>query len=342
MTAEGSPAGTSRRRRRLIIALVVLAALVAAVWIATAQLNRSKYSPSGQVRTYLDALIDEDLDSMLALFGPAYSDADSLLLSDEITATVDSGITGYQIGTVTISGDTARIEVTLELDDETESATYEAQRTGETFLVLHEWRLTPDPIRGVPLHGIELAWPEFVSTLDVNGVEVGVSAFPEHTALLPAFPGTYEVAPVVDPDVHTPEPVTTSIGVPGTFHLAPRVSATASVSQRLEEEVQALVDAALDECARSESPAPESCGFSTHADGPGSWRIMEYPVIEVEQRDGELRYSYARRGLADFTPEGMVPATGSEHGPHPSQIFVYGPVTVADDGTVTIEMNVVE
>ena len=42
--------------------------------------------------------------------------------------------------------------------------------------------------------------------------------------------------------------------------------------------------------------------------------------------------------LADFTPEGDVPAEGAQHGPHPSVISIDGRVLVADDGSVSIEM----
>lgn len=139
--------------------LAVLAVLVAGIWIATAQLNRPAYSPSGQVRAYLDALIDEDPDAMTELFETWYAPEDTVLLGDEIAATVDSGVLGYEIDDVTITGDTARVEVSLEREDGSERARYELERTGESFLLLDEWRMIPDPYRGVPLAGVELSWP---------------------------------------------------------------------------------------------------------------------------------------------------------------------------------------
>lgn len=328
-----------RRTRRLLVVLAVLAALVAAIWVATDQLSRSKYSPSGQVRAYLDALVEKDVDTVFELFDSRYPAEQSLLLSDELLDPIDSGLTGYEIGAVSVNGDTARIEVTLERGEETETATYEAEKTGEQFLLLSQWRLTPIPMMGVPLHGVELSWPDFVTEVEINGFPVDVSGFPDRTAVLPAFPGTYTVAPVVDDDVFIPTSEEVSIGLPGTFFLAPDVNLDARISEETVAEVQELVNAAIDECARSAQPNPPSCGFSASAESPGSWRIMEYPRIEVAYRGGEIRFHEDRSGLADFTPEGETPAKGNQHGRFPSMITVSGTVSVADDATVSIDLD---
>lgn len=337
--AGGNQARLSRRSRRLLVVLVVLVVLVAAIWIVKVQIDRTKYSPSGQVRAYLDAMVEKDVDTVFELFDSRYPAEQSLLLSDEILDPIDSGLTGYEIGTVSVNGDTARIEVTLEQGDETETATYEAEKTGEQFLLLSEWRLTPILMRGGPLHGVELSWPDFVTEVEINGFPVDVSGFPDRTAVLPAFPGTYTVAPVVDDDVFTPTSEEVSIGLPGTVFLAPDVDLDARISEETVTEVQELVNAAIDECARSAQPDPPSCGFSASAERPGSWRIMEYPRIEVEYRGGEIRFHEDRSGLADFTPEGETPAEGNQHGRFPSMILVSGTVSVADDGTVSIDLN---
>lgn len=227
----------------------------------------------------------------------------------------------------------------LEQGDVTEAVTFEAEKTGEQFLLLDGWRLTPNPMMGVPLHGLELSWPDFVTALEVNGVRVDVSGFPDREAVLPAFPGTYTVAPVVESDVFAPTSEVVSIGLPGTFFLAPDVGLEAPISDETVAEVQELVNAAIDECAQSTQPDPPSCGFSTRAEAPGSWRILEYPRVEVEYSGGGISFQHDRNGLADFTPSGEVPAEGSQYGPYASPIIVHGDVNVADDGTVAIELD---
>lgn len=62
-------------------------------------------------------------------------------------------------------------------------------------------------------------------------MQVGVTAFPEHRVVLPAFPGDYDIAPVVDAAILTAQPERASISLPGTFALAPTVSLDAQASQ---------------------------------------------------------------------------------------------------------------
>lgn len=92
--ATGEGARLSSRSRCLLVVLAVLVALVAAIWLAKVQIDRTKYSPSGLVRAYLESMVDKDIGTMTELFESQYPAERSLLLSDEILEPLDSSLTG--------------------------------------------------------------------------------------------------------------------------------------------------------------------------------------------------------------------------------------------------------
>ena len=75
------------------------------------------------------------------------------------------------------------------------------------------------------------------------------------------------------------------------------LSVTANPTDALEEDINAQVKSVLDECAKSTSPEPEGCPFSSWVSGDSdsysdlSWSITKYPVIRsIDLEDGSFSF----------------------------------------------------
>lgn len=303
------------------------------------------YSPSGFVSAYLDAVVAEDWATVAELSDLEVPEHNALLLSDAIAGTLDSGVRSYSIDDERVEDDRAVVNVTLQRDGESRSLTYYLAKTGSGFIFLDEWGLSMDSPQRPPLETITLSWPEHVDAVEINGVQVDLSGYPDREVVLAAYPGSYRVTPVVggefvDGEFFAPQEEWLVVPVPAPGVITSQgVALEAPVLEESIAQVQELVNAELDECARSTDPRPESCAFWVDPDaGPGTWEIDRYPLIEVTHRGDEIRIGTRRDGDAYFTPDQADPnsrAGGRVHSGTP----VSGTATVADDGTVTIELN---
>lgn len=304
LAGDGPSAPAPRRGRRWWL-LGGLAALLVLVLVLPPVLVGQR-SPETEARTFLQAIVDADTDTVREHMAAPEDGALDAALTDQVMLAAEDRVGRYTIEETVVDGDRAEITATLTLRNRTEETTLHLTRQRSGLLNRPVWELEP-----VVLPVTRVAVPVSASSVLINGVEV---ALPEEALAKQAF-GLVEVRLAILPGVYQlsgPQggekviPTTVRTSIPPV--LGPWTGTLVELGYELtdvgrEEFSRYLIDTALAECERSTEPHPESCPFSAPEEvtDQGSWKIITPPQIKVS--GGSMGYydAYGFEGVAEFT-----------------------------------------
>lgn len=287
-----------------IAALLVLVIVLPSVLVG-------QRSPETEVRSFLQAILDADTDTVREHMAPPEDGALDVALTDQVLLAATERVDRYAIEETVVDGDRAEVTATLRLGDRAEETTLHLsrQRTG----ILHRpvWELDP-----VVLPVLRVALPVSASSVLVNGIEVelpdevvGQQAFGLVEMHLAVLPGVYQVSAPEGGEAVTASPVRSSIPPV----LGPWVNTLVELGYGLtdvgEEQLSdALLDTVLSGCAQSTEPRPVSCPFGAPEDvtSEGTWEILTPPEILIGGGPAGHYMAEGAGGIAEFT----VPAEG--------------------------------
>lgn len=274
-----------------------LVALALAAWITVSVVNSQFFGPEKQVRAYLDAVVDGDLEEARDLAPTDDDMADDGLLTSEVYRGSENRVTGYELGDVEEDGDTVTVEVELEGTGSTSSTELHLTRDGKTAVLFDSWRVTD----GGLARPVSVSAPENAEDLTVNDVAVGSV---EGDVWL--LPGDYDIDPFAGNQwlESSGEPVT--ITAEDGYQYAEVSGAVASEEFRTE--VQRQLDDLLAECMASTELEPENCPNSAYAGTDVrnvTWTMTTPPVPDFDSFDGTFPadLSYGDSGQAVVTYE---------------------------------------
>lgn len=322
--------------------LIVLAAGLA---VAFNVVSSTVYTPEKSVEAYLTALQDGDVATAMELAPPNVPTAQRALLTDAVAGSAENRISGYRIVGSTDRGDDS-VEVSAEVTQDGVATThsYLVERDGRTGVVFPQWRMGE-----LQYASIELRLPQGVTALVINGQDFAAEdlGFEDGIAHATVLPGTYTVALASDSEFLTVVDSSVHVSADQAQWYELFASPSFEISEAGRSEVQAQVNALLDECATSAEPDPENCPFGTWSydvvDGSGSWTLDAYPTVTVEegregwvfsthatQDAGSATYSYQREAWFDDEPLDESAEVA---------IWVSGDVVLTEDGQVEIEFS---
>ncbi|MFC7360919.1 hypothetical protein [Nocardioides astragali] len=284
----------ARKVRRIALVVGAGLAVLAAVPLTVSAISSAFYSPEKAAQTYVDAVAAGDMGAVAEAL-PDSGDFSPLLLTEEIYEAATERPTGYEVGEVTILGDSAMVEV--EATGGVGGDSYlSLEKGGKKFGLFQEWEVAEGltSTLNVSTDGVE--------ELTVNGVSVEAPSggYPTFVVL----PGTYSV------DLYAGnewlDGAASEVAVPlGAYASAD--TTTPGPSDAFTERVDEEIGAWLEECMASTEPEPDGCPQSVYAFGDVrnlSWELSEPPVVDYEYFEPTFPMTlYASEGVATATYE---------------------------------------
>ena len=301
--AEAPVPGRKVRRRRWLIGGV--AALLALVLVLP-QLLMGERGPEVEARSFLQAILDADTDTVREHMAPPADGALDVALTDQVMLAAPERVDRFTIEATEIEGDSAEVTATLRLGHRTHETVLHLTRHRGGMLHRPVWELDP-----VVLPVLRLAVPVSADSIVVNGVEVelppsSLGDFPLGLAEvhLSALPGGYQLRAPEGGDAVTPVPARSTVPPVLGEWTASLIELDYEITETGVEELRdSLIDGALAECADSTSPRPERCPFSAPdgVDGDGTWEILTPPQITATSGTGGFVDAFGHDGVAEFT-----------------------------------------
>jgi Zn-dependent protease with chaperone function len=292
----------------VVTACLVLATLAVVQW--------RYFQPGNAVSAYFDALYRHDgvgagqlavADTGGFLRNPAAPVPPDVIRSADYQPPSD-----FQIGAVTTKGDDAVVDVTYRLGGAPQSDRIALRKDSHpTHGVFHGWHI-------VGVGTLAVAAPG-TSALRVDGVDVATS---DGALMAAAPPGVYQIA-LPDNPLAEAQPVTVTVGLTDSARTTP-ATLTPTIKAAARTEIDKLVRADLDGCAKQKVAAPAGCPFrltDTDVSGDVLWTITAYPTLNVEltgltearvttRQVGQLVVS-SRTGYGPFTSSGTFAVSGT-------------------------------
>jgi hypothetical protein len=287
------------------VIVVALAALLALVLVLP-QLLMGERGPEAEARSFLQAILDADTDTVREHMAPPADGALDVALTDQVMLASPERVDRFTIEATQIEGDSAEVTATLRLGHRTNETVLHLTRHREGMLRRSVWELDP-----VVLPVLRLSVPVSADSIIINDVEVELPPSSFADALfgmaevqLSALPGGYQLRAPEGGDAVTPIQARSTVPpVLGEW--------TASLIE-LDYEITVvgagelrdfLIDEALAECAESTSTRPEHCPFSAPegVNGEGTWEILTPPQIHATSGTGGFVDAYGYDGVAEFT-----------------------------------------
>ena len=346
-----APVPLSPAARKLLIgggiAVGAALVLVTGLTITFNVVSSTLYSPEKQVEQYLSALQEGDASTAVEISAPNAPSAEQALLTDAIAGAAGERISGFEITGSESDGDegylvTARVTQ----DSVTTTRVFHVERAGRAALVFPDWQMGQTEYAF-----LSMEIPSGTTSILVNGQEVAVDslAVEDGFAVAAVLPGQYTVGLPASSEFVDAEESTVFVSADPDewyeLHAAPVYTLNDSGLT----EVQSQVNAVIDECATSQDRLPgDGCPFETWFTGPvvegsGSWTVDSYPTVKLEKdyrgegwtlsdgEQGKATFSYQREGWSeDDEPTDETVAT---------YIQLIGTVTLAEDGTLTVELS---
>lgn len=302
--AEAPEAGrTVRRRRRWLIGGV--AALLALVLVLP-QLLMGERRPEVEARSFLQAILDADTDTVREHMAPPADGALDVALTDQVMLASPERVDRFTIEATEIEGDSAEVTAMLRLGHRTNETVLHLTRHREGMLRRPVWELEP-----VVLPVLRLSVPVSADSIVINDVEVelppsSLGDFPLGLTEvhLSALPGGYQLRAPEGGDAVTPVPARSTVPPVLGEWTASLIELDYEITVAGAGELRDyLIDEALAECAESTSPRPERCPFSAPegVTGDGTWEILTPPQIHATSGTGGFVDAYGYDGIAEFT-----------------------------------------
>ena len=329
------------------IAVGAALVLVTGLTITFNVVSSTLYSPEKQVEQYLSALQEGDASTAVEISAPNAPSAEQALLTDAIAGAAGERISGFEITGSESDGDegylvTARVTQ----DSVTTTRVFHVERAGRAALVFPDWQ-----VGQTEYAFLSMEIPSGTTSILVNGQEVAVDslAVEDGFAVAAVLPGQYTVGLPASSEFVDAEESTVFVSADPDEWYDLRAAPFYTLNDSGVTEVQSQVNAVIDECATSQDRLPgDGCPFETWFTGPvvegsGSWTVDSYPTVKLEKdyrgegwtlsdgEQGKATFSYQREGWSeDDEPTDETVAT---------YIHLSGTVTLAEDGTLTVELS---
>lgn len=326
--------------------LVVLIGLVVAVNV----LSSTVFSPKSEVEDYVAAVKEGRYGDAVSIAPPNIANPNRVLMTNAVGAKAQTPITGYTIGDVQISGETASVPVTLDNDGATQEKLFTLTRKGNQFLIFPKWELESPEYQTLYFE------PSSGTRYVINGVEVDFSRaqVPQNGPFatdgeiipLPVFPGTYTVSKKVEsPYV---DASTATVTVPIVGEVQSEGSSDPTLNDTGRKRIEALAKENIDGCFKDRTSATistESCKVSAYAYGQvdgttGTWTVDEYPTVSVSEgfNDGTWSVQTEQPGQATYAYK--AESYFDENAPTDEKsevpLYLYGTATLDDQGEIVI------
>ena len=292
-----APAPMSPRAKKVLVRSLVAGGAVVVVVVAgaitTGVLRTTVWGPGPTARSYVDAIAQGDADTAASL---SEVTGDASMLDSAVLQSAKDRPTDVRVGRVSTSGDTAYANVTFRQSDAQRSGQIVLERTGTSFLVKDEWRVT-EPLTdrvtitaGTVLEGADVT---------IGGKKVGEIENGAFTSL--AYPGSYQVE-VGGTEYFTGGTETLRVGSSS----SPYADFEAKPTKELETDAEQYVSDLIDDCAaKTDISYADGCPWygPYDADGAVQYDVRSKPDLEVQSSggglvevtstaDGRIGYSY--------------------------------------------------
>lgn len=292
-----APAPMSPHAKKVLVRSLVAGGAVVVVVVAgaitTGVLRTTVWGPGPTARSYVDAIAQGDADTAASL---SEVTGDASMLDSAVLQSAKDRPTDVRVGRVSTSGDTAYANVTFRQGDAHRSGQIVLERTGTSFLVKDEWRVT-EPLTdrvtitaGTVLEGADVT---------VGGKKVGEIENGAFTSL--AYPGSYQVE-VGGTEYFTGGTETLRVGSSS----SPYADFEAKPTKQLETDAEQYVSDLIDDCAaKTDISYADGCPWygPYDADGAVQYDVRSKPDLEVQSSggglvevtstaDGRIGYSY--------------------------------------------------
>lgn len=249
---------------------IAVALLIGAFVAAVGILSHFVYSPTGFVRSYVDALERKDIEAALAIAGPATS---SSALDDLLEAPILAGIESYEL-TESGTGPVRTVTVDYVADGVAGQTAFQIRRTGTLLGVFPLWEFASSPYAVIDITVLNTR--EFTA----NGFRLVTPEYNQSARYLAFSPGTIRFEH--ESTYLESRPVTLALGAPTR---PAHVELTAVPNPEFRAIIQDQVDGYLDSCAAQERLFPTGCpfgyGVADRVSTSPHWRIVDYPQLTV-------------------------------------------------------------
>lgn len=292
-----TPAPMSPRAKKVLVRSLIAGGAVVVVVIAgavtTGVLRANVWGPAPTVKSYVQAIASGDADTAARL---SEVPSDAAMLDTAVLKSAKDRPSDIRVGRVSTSGDSALATVSYTQDGKNRSGQVSLRRTGTSFLVKDEWRVTEPLAQTVTLTASEVLEGAPVT---VGGKEIGEISDGRFTSL--AYPGTYEVQ-VGGTKYFTGGTEQVSVGATSSGY----VDFTPTATKALQQDAEQYVTDLIDDCAtKTDLSALSGCPWYGPYDADGSVRydVTTMPEVEVEAsgsgtvmvqstKDGVVEYDY--------------------------------------------------
>ncbi|WP_144763779.1 hypothetical protein [Curtobacterium sp. 9128] len=285
----------SPRAKKVLVRSLVAGGAVVVVLIAGAVtagvLRTNVWGPAPTVRSYVDAIAHGDAgtaDRMSEVSGAAR------MLDAAVLKSATDRPTDVRVGRVTTTGDRAVATVSYRQGGKNRSGQVELRRTGTTWLVHDEWRVTTPLAQEVSITAAD--------TLEGAPVSVGgerVGKIEDGTFRSMAYPGTYRVE-VGGTKYFTGGTKTVAVG----GSASPYVDFAPKATDQLTKDAEAFVTDQITTCAaKTDVDALSGCPWygPYDADGPVHYQVTTMPKLAVEASgSGSIRVTSTSDGVIGY------------------------------------------
>ncbi|NUU12989.1 hypothetical protein HP507_03945, partial [Curtobacterium pusillum] len=292
-----APAPMSPRAKKVLVRSLIAGGAVVVVVIAgavtTSVLRSNVWGPAPTVRSYVDAIARGDAAAAERL---SEVPTDASMLDSTVLKSAADRPKDVRVGRVTTNGDSALATVTYTQGGKNRSGQVTLRRTGTTFLVKDEWRVTrplADTVSVTASDALEGA------PVTVGGKKVGEISDGAFRSL--AYPGTYDVR-VGGSKYFTGGTKTVSVGGATSSYVDFQPKAT----KQLTIDAEAYVTDLIESCAaKTDVDALSGCPWygPYDADGPVEYQVKTMPKLTVDvsgsgtisvesTEDGVIGYDY--------------------------------------------------
>ncbi len=292
-----APTPLSPKARKVLVRSLVAAGVVVVVVVAgavtTGVLRSNVWGPAPTARSYVEAIARGDADTASRM---TEAPSNASMLDAAVLESAEDRPTNVRIGRVSTSGDTAYATVRYQQGGSDRSGDITLERTGTSFLVKDEWRVTKPLADRVSISASDVLEGADVT---VGGKKVGAIENGAFESL--AYPGSYEVE-VGGTKYFTGGTKTVKVGASA----APYVSFQPTATKALERDAEQYVSDLIDTCAeKTDIGYGDGCPWygPYDADGSVQYTVKSKPELTVESsgsgyvevkstKDGQIAYSY--------------------------------------------------
>ncbi|MEK6344891.1 MAG: hypothetical protein V4737_13760, partial [Curtobacterium sp.] len=291
------PAPMSPKARKVLVRSLVAAGVVVVVVVAgavtTGVLRSNVWGPAPTARDYVEAIARGDAGTASRM---TEAPSNASMLDAAVLKSAEDRPTNVRIGRVSTSGDTAYATVRYQQGGSARTGDITLERTGTSFLVKDEWRVTKPLADRVSITASDVLEGADVT---VGGKKVGAIENGAFESL--AYPGSYEVE-VGGTKYFTGGTKTVKVGASA----APYVSFQPTATKALERDAEQYVSDLIDTCAeKTDIGYGDGCPWYGPYDAQGSvqYTVKSKPELTVESSgsgyvevksttDGQIAYSY--------------------------------------------------